>query len=77
VEVKQKYIKATQNKREYIYYHCTKSKGCSQTISIRQDILEVQITDQLKKYKILPQFKNWAINSLKASSEREAKDRKT
>jgi len=49
---------------------------CSQRKSIREDILEAQIEEELKKYTILPEFRDWALEVIHESHEKEAADRK-
>ena len=49
----------------YIYYHCTKKKGkCAQKY-VREEVLEEQITDNLKNIEIDPDFEEWAIEWMK------------
>lgn len=62
----------------YTYYHCTKkvNKQCSQGF-IEQKSLEAQIHEELKKFEIDPDFKDWAIAHLHELNEVEAvKDEK-
>jgi len=76
-EDKFKYIKSTNKNHHYVYYHCTKkSKNhkCTQKV-ITKEKLEIQIVDLLKSIKILPQFKDWAINIIKRDFHKELEQR--
>jgi len=54
-----------KNGNWYIYYHCTKKKGkCAQKY-VREEVLEEQITDNLKNIEIDPDFEEWAIEWMK------------
>ena len=59
----------------YTYYHCTKRKkiSCKQK-SIRAEILEEQIIDELKKIRIPLSIKNWALKAMKDMSKDESKN---
>ncbi len=78
-ETKTKYIKSTGEIRKYTYYHCTrKSKEikCSQRKVIREDNLERQIEEEIKKWTILPEFRDWALEILNKENDREIEARK-
>jgi len=66
-ETKQKFIKSTNQVREYTYYHCTgRKKGCScKQKSIRLEALEEQIIRILSEIEIIPQFNEWIKEVLK------------
>jgi len=76
-EVKTKHIKATGKTKEYPYYHCTGRRGnCKQTKYIREDKLEQLIKDEISKFTILPQFRDWALEVLQESHKDETAERK-
>lgn len=76
-EVKNKYIKATQETKEYIYYHCTKKKKdiCCNQWSIKIEDLEQQISSILKSIEIEPEFKNWVFATIKENYRNEFETR--
>ena len=62
-----KLIASTGKIKKYNYYHCTKRRqdiNCSQNKSIREDILDAMIDKELKKYNILPEFRDWALEAI-------------
>ena len=64
--------------RQYVHYHCTKSKkgySCSQRRSITQARLEGQIMAMLERVTILPEFRDWAPEILDKDGEKEIKER--
>ncbi len=64
--------------RKHTYYHCTRRKktiNCSQRTFIREDELEKEIEKELKKYTILPEFRDWALEILNQKNNREIEDR--
>ncbi|MCJ7772718.1 MAG: zinc ribbon domain-containing protein [Desulfobacterales bacterium] len=72
-----KHIKATGKTKEYPYYHCTCRRGnCSQNKYIIEDKLEQLIKDEISKFTILPQFRDWALEVLRESHKDETKERK-
>ncbi|MHB8276447.1 MAG: recombinase family protein [Candidatus Humimicrobiaceae bacterium] len=76
-EEKIKKIKSTGKSISYIYYHCTGRRGnCSQTKYIREDKLEQLIKDEISKFTILPQFRDWALEVLRESHKDEVNERK-
>lgn len=62
----------------YVHYHCTKriNPKCSQG-SIALNKLENQIDDELSKFEIKEEFKNWAIQYLNELNNKENKERHT
>ncbi|MHB8276497.1 MAG: recombinase family protein [Candidatus Humimicrobiaceae bacterium] len=73
-----KYIKSTGQIKKYNYYHCTRRKqdiNCSQNKSIREDILDEMIDEELKKYNIMPEFRDWALEALSEMHKDEVSDR--
>jgi site-specific DNA recombinase len=78
-EVKSKPIKSTREIKVYPpYYHCTGRKGnCSQNKKyIREDKLEELIKDEVSRFTILPQFRDWALEALRDSHKDEVSERK-
>lgn len=77
-EKKKKIIKSTGEIKEYTYYHCTRKKtnvDCSQRKVIREDAIEYQIDEELEKYTILPEFRDWALEILNSKNDTEIEDR--
>ncbi|MCA9389813.1 recombinase family protein [candidate division WWE3 bacterium] len=74
-ESKKKHIKSTNSVREYIYYHCTHKKSCSQKKSLTKKKLEKQMITEVERYDILPQFLDWALEALAESNDTEIEDR--
>ena len=77
-ETKKKHIKSTGEIRNYTYYHCTrKSKKvkCTQKKVIREENLEQQIEEEIKKWTILPEFTDWALDILNQENDKKIKDR--
>lgn len=64
------------NVHHYIYYHCTKKTypNCTQK-SVREEDIEEDILDFLKRIEIPVLFHEWAIETLKSMHEDEKKDR--
>ena len=78
-ETKTKHIKSTGEIRNYTYYYCTrrsKKVKCSQKQVIREEKLEKQIEEEINKWTILPEFRDWALEILSKENEREIEDRK-
>jgi site-specific DNA recombinase len=77
-ETKQKHIKSTGEVRSHTYYHCTrrsKKIKCSQKKNVREENLEKQIEEEIKKWTILPEFRDWALDILNQENDKEIKDR--
>jgi site-specific DNA recombinase len=75
-EVKTKFIKSTGKTKDYIFYHCTKRRRCSQNKYIKEDKLEELIKEEIGKFTILPQFRDWALEVLRESHKDEVSERK-
>jgi len=78
-ETKNKLLKSGEI-REHTYYHCTGKKRdvqCSQRKNIPVKDLELQIEQELEKYTILPEFRDWALEVLNSKNDAEIKSRKT
>lgn len=79
-EEKTKLIKATGSIKTYVYYHCTrKKKGveCSQRKSLGVHELEKQVEEEIEKYTILPEFRDWALEDLSERNGKDTTDRET
>ena len=77
-ETKQKIIKSTGEIKNYTYYHCTRKKtkiNCTQRKSIREEDLQLQIEKEIEKYTILPEFLEWALESLNKNNDTEIENR--
>ena len=78
-ETKTKIRKSDNSIKKYTYYHCTKRKTnipCSQKECIREEKLEAQIEAELKKYTILPEFREFALEVLNSANDKEIESRK-
>ncbi|MFH0800510.1 MAG: recombinase zinc beta ribbon domain-containing protein [Pseudomonadota bacterium] len=77
-ETKTKHIKSTGDIRQYTYYHCTRKRkdyDCSQRDVVRAEDLASQIADEINKFTILPEFKDWALDALRKSNDKEIAER--
>ncbi len=75
---KWKIIKKTGELKKFTYYFCTKGKKdfkCTQNKFIPLDKLEEQIEKEIEKYTIPPQFRDWALEILRESNDKEIHDR--
>lgn len=69
-ETKTKTIKATNEPREYTYYHCTHRKNdieCQQRGCVRVEDIEKQVLDILGRFNVDQALKDWALDALKAT----------
>lgn len=65
-------ITAEIKKQKYIYYHCSWGRGkdnCSQKDYIKQEALEEQFNEIVKRISITNEQKEWIVNALKLSLE--------
>src|SRR3989344_6199032 len=79
-ETKFKQIKTTGLTKRYDYYHCTHRKKyitCSQKGGVTEQYLEKQIQQELAKYMILPEFRDWAFEILNQQNDKEIDTRST
>jgi len=75
---KTKTIKSTGQIKEYTYYRCTlrrKKANCSQRKSVIQEDLEKQIIEKIETLTIIPEFKDWALATLRENNDSEIEDR--
>lgn len=74
-EPKMKVLKSTGQTKTYVYYHCTWKRPCSQRKVMTETELERQITEELNKITIIPEFKDWALEVLDSSNDQEVASR--
>jgi site-specific DNA recombinase len=60
--------------KKFTYYHCTHKRPCSQRKNTREESLEQQFNELLMKRRILPQFKDWALEALDSQNDVETTD---
>lgn len=76
---KEKVLKSTGELKQYSLYYCSNSRNkrneCSQTGYVNSEIIEEQIMDELSKIKILPEFKDWALEILSERNENDIEKR--
>ncbi len=76
-ETKEKLIKSTGENRSYSYYRCghrMKNIQCHQK-PIKDVELDKQIEKEILKYTILPEFRDWALEVLNSSNDKEIEQR--
>ena len=76
-ETKRKHIKSENKYRNYTYYRCTRKKrelNCKEP-SITLKEIEKQIIEEIEKYTIPKEFKNWALDAMKELNSKEINDR--
>ncbi len=75
-ETKQKHIKSTGEIRSYTCYRCTRRSEikCSQKKVIREENLELQIEEEIKKRTTLPEFGDLALEIPNQENDEEIKD---
>jgi site-specific DNA recombinase len=77
-KLRRKWIKSEQRYKTYVYYYCIRKsdkRPCNQKIYTTLDELETQIDQELKKYTILPEFRDLAIEILHKNHLIEVKER--
>ncbi len=77
-KIRRKWIVSEHRMKTYVYYHCIRKselRPCNQTIYTTLEELEAQIDQELKKYTILPEFRDLAIEILHRNHQIEVKDR--
>ena len=75
---KTKLIKNTGKLKTFTYFYCTRRKkdtNCSQRSYLELSKLEEQIEQEIEKYEIHPQFKDWALEILSERNDEEIGDR--
>ena len=75
-EIKEKFHKWKKEIKRYTYYRCTKKKVwavCDQK-PIKLEQLEEQILDLLESIELIPEFRDWAIQTLKETYDTEVEN---
>jgi site-specific DNA recombinase len=75
-----KLVKSEGRVKTYIHYYCTRKsekRPCTQSKYTSLESLEAEITTELAKYTILPEFRDLALQILNRNHKIEAKDRST
>jgi site-specific DNA recombinase len=73
-----KIIKTTGELKTFTYYYCTRRKlgvSCTQKTYLSKEELEIQINTEIAKIEIHPIFKDWALNILQESNNKEIEER--
>jgi len=60
-ERKVKHYQTTGNTREYVYYHCTNSKGGCRKVSVSEAQIEGQVSGLLSRIEIDPAIRDWCL----------------
>ncbi len=71
-----KFVKREDKFVEYVHYYCTRKSNdrpCNQKKYTRVEILEHEIDEELKKYEIMKEFKDFALEILQRNNEVEAR----
>ncbi|MDN3581881.1 recombinase family protein [Mucilaginibacter flavus] len=69
-----KHIKALDQYKTYVFYHCTKKRGrqnCAEKHYTKEEDMEAMISAELAKITLKPLFAEWAINAIKEDSQHE------
>ncbi len=77
-KVKDKWIKSEGKLKRYVYYHCirkSEKRPCNQVRYTTLEQLETDIKAELMKYKILPVFRDLALEILQREHKIEVKER--
>lgn len=77
-EHKTKILKTTKEIKEYTFYPCTRKKkdfDCPQRLCVPVEKLEEQIEQEIEKYTIFPEFRDWALEVLNSKNDTEIEDR--
>ena len=75
---KTKIIKKTGQLKTFTYYYCSRKKNgipCNQKTYVPGEELEKQIASEIDKISIHPDFKNWALEVLNESNDKEIQER--
>ncbi len=76
---KEKILKSTNERKHYTLYYCVnarKHKGaCSQRHYTNVHVIEKQIAQEIEKFTILPEFKQWMLDILKREDDEEVEKR--
>ena len=77
-ETHTKLVKSEGVMRTYTHYHCTRKKvkvRCTQTKMTKADDLEIQIEREIASISIVPQFRDWALEVINQSNDKEIETR--
>ena len=77
-ETRTKLVKGEGIMRTYTHYHCTHKKAktqCKQREFTRAEDLEKQIEVKIAEISIIPEFKDWALEILRGSNDKEIEAR--
>lgn len=66
-----KLVKKTGEYKSYIFYHCTKRKGCTDKHYTKLEEMEVMIEKELSDYWLDPDFRDWAVRILRENHQDE------
>jgi DNA invertase Pin-like site-specific DNA recombinase len=75
---KTKIIKKTGELKTFTYYYCSRKKEgvpCTQNVYVNGELMSEQIEREVMKISILPDFKNWALEILNQSNDKEVDER--
>lgn len=80
IEKKKKIISRQNEIRTYVYYYCTRKKKngahkCTQKKTLEVEKLEEQIMKEIVRSNILPEFRQWALEILNESNDKEIEER--
>lgn len=72
---KEKILVSTGELKKYILYYCVNARkdknACSQRHYTNVDLIEDQVKEEIEKFTILPEFKDWALQILSERNENE------
>ena len=72
---KQKTLRGTGQRRSYTLYYCVRARRdkskCSQRQYTNLNTIEDQILDEISKFTIIPEFRDWAMGVLAEQDDRE------
>ncbi|MBI5456849.1 recombinase family protein [Candidatus Kaiserbacteria bacterium] len=72
---KEKVLKSTKRVATYSLYYCPHGRKhpeeCSQGLYTNVDTIEGQIAEEIEKFRILPEFQDWALTVLAEQSDQE------
>lgn len=66
-----KLVKKTGEYKSYIFYHCTKRKGCTDKHYTTLGEMEAMIEKELSDYWLDPDFRDWAVRILRENHQDE------
>lgn len=66
-----KLVKKTGEYKSYVFYHCTKRKGCTDKHYTKVEEMEAMIERDLSEYWLDPDFRDWAVRILRENYQEE------